>query len=217
MRFYDIHTHHPSFHPEDSAILSVDIRNPFVPCAIRYAVGVHPWHINYDDTEVTGRFFERVCEYSILPSVVAIGETGLDKITVKTTNDYMFQQALFISHAQLAEKLKKTLIIHCVKAWGDLLRIRQSIRPSVPWIIHGFRGKEQLASQLLNAGFYLSFGQRYNKGSLKAAWANNRLLAETDDSQINIRDIYHQIASDLNITAQLLSDEIEALYKAAFR
>jgi len=216
MRYYDIHTHQPSLHPEDIAILSVDIRKTFVPGTRRVAVGVHPWYISYNDTETTEQLFEKVRGYSLLPDVVAIGETGLDKMTAKTTNDYQFQQVLFSSHALLAEKVKKTLIIHCVKAWDDLLRIRQSIKPSVPWIVHGFRGKEPLASRLLNAGFYLSFGQHYNLESLKAAWTNNRLLAETDDNQINIREVYHQMACDLHISEQLLSNEIEGKIELIF-
>jgi len=211
MIYYDLHTHHPPLYPEDIALVSVDIRKPFVPSAIRYAVGVHPWYIDCNDREAVGQLFEKVHKYSLLPAVAAIGETGLDKMTAKTTDDYQLQQALFASHAQLAEKVKKALIIHCVKAWDDLLHIRLSLKPTVPWIIHGFRGKESLASQLLNAGFYLSFGLYYHKSSLKTAWVNNRLFAETDDNPISIRDIYRQIAGDLNISEQLLSNKIESL------
>jgi len=78
----------------------------------------------------------------------------------------------------------------------------------MPWIIHGFRGKETLAIQLINAGFYLSFGPLYNREALKAAWIKRRLLAETDDSKTDIRHRYQQIADDLSVSEQELSEEI---------
>ena len=213
MYYYDIHTHNPPMlSSEIKAIVSVDIRKPFKPCAPWYSVGIHPWYIDNNDMETTDRLFEKVREYARLPMVVAIGETGLDRITAKKTGDYQLQLTLFNLHARLSEEVKKPLIIHCVRAWNELLHIHQSVKPAMPWIVHGFRGKEPLAAQLLNAGFYLSFGLRYHKASLKAAWTKNRLLTETDDNQINIRDVYHQIASDLNISEQLLSDEIENIF-----
>jgi len=213
MRYYDIHTHRPAIHPEDMAIISIDIRKPFIPCALMYSAGVHPWYIDYDDKGTTGRLFEKVHEYAQLPAVIAIGEAGLDKMTAKTTNDYLSQQTLFISHAHLAEEVKKPLIIHCVRAWNELLRIQLSFQPAVPWVVHGFRGKESLASRLLDAGFYLSFGLHYNIISLQEAWTYHRLLVETDDNQINIRDVYHQIANDLLLPEQELVLEIEKRLK----
>ena len=213
MNYYDIHTHRPSINTEDVAIISVDIRKPFVPCGLWYSMGVHPWYIDFNNKEMTDQRFEKVREYSLFPSVVAIGETGLDKMTVKTTSDFLFQQKLFTAHACLAEEVKKPLIIHCVRAYDDLLHIRQSVQPSMPWIVHGFRGKASLASRLINAGLYLSFGQRYNKASLHVAWDNHRLFAETDDSQINIQNVYQLITNDLNISLDRLSNEIAERFK----
>ena len=213
MRYYDIHTHHPALHPDDIAIISIDIRKTFIPCGLQHSVGVHPWYIDYNDTKTTDRYYEKVREYALHPAVVAIGETGLDKLTAKSTNDYKFQQALFASHAFLAEEVKKPLIIHCVKAWNDLLRIHQCVKPSIPWIVHGFRGKKMLAIQLLNAGFYLSFGPRFNTEALKETWVKCRLLLETDDNNITIRDVYQQVADELSISVQELSVKINDLTK----
>ena len=212
MNYYDIHKHHNALYSEDNAIISVDIRKPFVPCAFWYSVGVHPWFIDFNDTETTDRLFKKVRKYAQLPAVVAIGETGLDKMTAITTDEYQFQQALFTSHAHLAEEVKKPLIIHCVRAWNELIRIHQTVSPTMPLVVHGFRGKEQLASRLLNAGLYLSFGMHYSIDSLNIAWENNRLLIETDDNQISIKDVYHKIADDLTISEQTLSDEIENIF-----
>ena len=219
MQYYDFHTHQPKRHPEDVAVLSVDIRetgdlfrHPATDCTQKnelYAVGVHPWYIDANDRTITNLLFAKVRQSASRKEVVAIGETGLDKKFAKSAGDYVYQQEIFISHIRLAEEVKKPVIIHCVKAWDDVLQIRRSIQPSMPWIIHGFRGKESLARQLIGAGFYLSFGPRYNREALQASWAQRRLFLETDDQDTDIRDVYQQVANDLNITEQVLSEAIE--------
>lgn len=216
MNYYDIHTHAPATNPEDYVVISADIHKPIISSGLHYSLGIHPWYINYNLAETTRLLFEKVREYSLHPTVVALGETGLDKITAKTTNDFQFQQTLFTLHAKLSEEIKKPLIVHCVRGWDELLRIRQSVNPFMPWIIHGFKGKSPLAKQLLNAGFYLSFGQHYHKESLLAAWTNHRLLIETDKNHINIRDVYQQLSNDLNITVNELSVEIDFFFHQFF-
>jgi len=214
MIYYDIHTHKQAIHPEDITILSVDIRKPSEIVSTNnqgYAVGVHPWYIDAKDPESAHLLFTKASQLALLPSVVAIGETGLDKKFAKSAKEFMIQQEIFIEHVHLSGEVKKPLIIHCVKAWNDLLRIHRSVQPTIPWIIHGFRGKETLATQLLNAGFYLSFGPRYHAEALKAAWLKRRLFLETDDNDIDIRNVYQQVANKLSIPLQALSEQIEKI------
>jgi len=216
MTFYNAHSHAEEIKHEDFTIVSVDIRKPFElskPSHQFYSVGIHPWHIKTNDREAIHSLFTKVYRFSQLPKIVAIGETGLDKTSAKSTIDFDFQQEIFNSHARIAEKVKKPLIIHCVKAYDEILHVRQSIKPSVPWIIHGFRGKTPLASRLLKADIYLSFGKHYHIESLKAAWQKGRLLLETDDSNISIREIYQKATHDLAVSEQALSDEIEIIFK----
>ena len=47
-------------------------------------------------------------------------------------------------------------------------------------MIHGLRGNENVARELLNAGFYLSFGAKFNEASV-ASTPLDHLLVETDD------------------------------------
>ena len=211
LTYYDIHTHQPKVHEEDIAVISLDLRYPDMwpelfsareSISEYYSVGIHPW---YPDRSL----LTKVAEYATSPLVVAIGETGLDKTTAKSAEEFKLQQEFFMEHIDLSEDTGKPLIIHCVKAWDELLHIRKTTKPSRPWIIHGFKGKAALAEQLMDAGMYLSFGASHNTDSLKAAWNRRRLLAETDDSDSDIRDIYAQIANKLNIPVKELSDNIE--------
>ena len=235
MRFYDIHTHRREVHSDIISVVSVDLGDEAVrnsqsllpdrglqdgiPCdfdsysEIRegnafFSVGVHPWHVASIRMEV-------VQSLALNPCVIAIGETGLDKATAKTLQDFSLQHALFLEHIQLSEKIRKPLIIHCVRAWNELLHIRKTVKPSMPWIIHGFRGKAATASQLLEAGLFLSFGAFYHPEALKIAWEKKRLLAETDDKNISIKEIYCQIADDLHIPLETLAEEIETIFKTS--
>ena len=211
MVYYDIHTHRAERSPDVISVTSADLRDESVQNALSiitdayYSVGVHPWNVDLEGMEL-------VQEYSLKPNVVAIGETGLDKTTAKTSSEFSLQRELFWKHVQLSEKIKKPLIIHCVKAWSDLLHIRKMVKPSIPWIVHGFRGKPSIASQLLDAGLYLSFGAYYHPEALKLAWEQKRLLAETDDQSVDIKEIYQQIASDLFISIESLAQAIEHIF-----
>lgn len=37
------------------------------------------------------------------------------------------------------------------------------MKPSNPWIIHGFRGKKELALQYIREGIYVSLGEKYQE------------------------------------------------------
>ena len=79
----------------------------------------------------------------------------------------------------------KPLVIHLVKAVDELLKVKRDLRPSNPWIIHGFRGKAALAEEYLKHGFYLSFGEKYQEVALCRVPAD-RLFIETDESEVSI-------------------------------
>jgi TatD DNase family protein len=93
----------------------------------------------------------------------------------------------------LAEEVKKPLIIHCVKGLDEIIAMHKETVPQQAWIIHGFRGKPQQAEQLVKAGFYLSFGERFNVESLKAT-PLERLFVESDESNFGIYEIYRRIS-----------------------
>jgi TatD DNase family protein len=193
-----------SVRPEDRAIVAADIRRPALSPQVRYAAGIHP-------REASGDALPLLYELAKNPLVAAIGETGLDR---RHGPSLAVQEALFIAHIKLAEATGKPLIIHCVKAWGELLRIRKTSGSHVPWIVHGFRGNGTLAGQLLNAGFYLSFGLHFRAEAASRAWMARRLFAETDDDDgIDIRDVYAALAASLDVAQEDLSRQIEENFR----
>ena len=100
------------------------------------------------------------------------------------------------AHINIAAATGKPLIIHCVRTSQQILKLWRD-NPhahNVAWVIHGFRGNENVARELLNAGFYLSFGTKFNDSSV-ASTPLDHLLVETDDEPSgSIGDVLKAIA-----------------------
>ncbi len=173
MPVYDIHTHRAD--APAGSIINIAPGAQLLPGRL-YSAGIHPWDAG---SEADIDALAALCSH---PQVVAIGETGID---LSRPVDPELQRALFATHADLSRESGKPLILHVVKAWSDVIAEYRRRRPAEPWIVHGFRGKPQLARQLLDSGLYLSYGERFNPLSLAATPASRRLM-ETDCSELPI-------------------------------
>ena len=126
-----------------------------------------------------------------------------------------WQEEVFLQHIALSERLGKPLIVHCVKALDRLLRLRREQKPTMPWMLHGFRGKPQQLRSLLDAGFYIGFGFHHNAESLRLCPAE-RLLLETDDQSQSITLLYRKVAEERGIEVADLCDEMGKNYRKFF-
>lgn len=175
----DIHSHHGR--PYRQGVIS---RSPlaFTPAPGQlYSIGIHPW-----DTDGDFRLaLEALAGAAFHPQTVAIGECGIDTLR----GGPMFRQMqAFRACIDISEKAGRPLVIHCVRAWDMILALKAEIRPRQTWIIHGFRGKPQLMSMLVGKGIMISYGEKFNPGSLRLT-PRDMLLAETDQSLLSIEKI----------------------------
>ena len=197
MKLFDIHTHQVSLEDNDdsthSCILNVyplefeETIKTYQRCS--FSCGIHPWHSEDSESQLN-----YLTEIAPDPRIIAIGETGLDKIKGPS---FDVQIPVFKRHIELSEQLKKPLIIHAVKAWEQLYHICRESKPSQPWIIHGFRGNPQITQQMSRVGYMFSLGNRFNVDSLEFI-PKESLFCETDEEEMNIQDVYQQIANALN-------------------
>lgn len=197
MPILDFHTHRTD---APDALISVSPRH-FDPQPDRwYSVGYHPW----DDVDtLTNDDFALLEQCARHPQVLAIGETGIDRLRGATLD---IQTASFVRHLQLAADLGKPVVIHCVRAAQEILTARrQAGLTAVPMAIHGMRANANVASILLNAGCYLSFGPRFNPDALRIT-PLDRLLIETDDSPSTIT--INEVAALVSTTLNLPTEEI---------
>lgn len=204
MNILDIHTHHGS----EKAIRNC-LPSSFVPEKGRYySVGIHPWYISENNNQ-DWLHLQTIAKH---PQVLAIGEAGLDKITSSPMD---LQTEVFKQQVELAETTNKPLIIHSVRTSNELIQLKKQLRPTVPWIIHGFRGNENIALQLMEHGFYLSYGEKYATESLINT-PFNRMFIETDESRIDILSLYHQAAEHLSIADNQLLEQIRQNIEEVF-
>lgn len=177
MKHIDYHTHDPRVAP-GSAIINLPLDTVLHPETFQpqagalYSVGVHPWW-----TEMgTEQLLDGVEKLAQHPQIVAIGECGLDPLKGATIE----RQIEILKHQLLlAERVEKPVTLHLVRTFHLILPLYREICPKQRWVIHGFRGKPTLAQQLLDAGFDLSFGQRYNADSYRLT-PDDRKHHETD-------------------------------------
>lgn len=176
----DFHTHHTDS-PNAVIYLEPSRAEAFITShsETQASTGIHPWNTG---EEPDWDLLERV---AAMPHIVAIGECGLDRLRGASPDR---QTMIFRRQTELSERLGKPLIIHCVKAWDQLLALKKEIRPQQNWGIHGYRGGPELARQLTSHGIYLSLGERFNPATA-AVIPHELLLAETDESHMPISAI----------------------------
>ena len=206
--FFNIHTH-VSVHPESEILslapeeLSTDNRSSYA------SVGIHPWTLTEENADIQ---WKALCESIKDKRIVAIGECGLDKLKGPSME---LQTAVFKQEAALAEDSSLPLIIHCVKAFNELIQLKKEISPRQSWIIHGFRGKLPLALDCIRHGFYLSIGSHFQENTLKTI-PLDRLFIETDESEESIGSIYQRVAETKGISQQELLEAINKNVREVF-
>lgn len=214
MIYYNIHTHYDFQEPdvilirnfnvgEYGSFCGLDIQHSF------FSLGIHPWKLR--ESELSGNI-TYIEQNAIFDSIKAIGECGLDKLSPVSME---LQKKAFLAQIMISERFEKPLIIHCVKAFDELIAIKKMINPKQIWILHGFRGKPQQAEQLTNQGFFFSLGWKYNDQSLSAI-PLNRLFLETDDEKISIRKVYEKIAGSKDLELKELGQYVELNVKTYF-
>lgn len=173
----------------DSSLKAIQISQQYPSCFA--AVGIHPHHINsVNNFEKT---YQELKNLTKKPKVIAIGETGLDYHHYKNyppinTAQKEKQKKLFLLHLHLAYQTKTPLIIHCRKAYLDLLNILTQFMKSrsIHGVFHCFEGKPKNLFQVLSLGFFIGFDgnityqQNAHLRKLVKKTPLSRLLLETD-------------------------------------
>ena len=182
---------------------------------VTYTYGIHPWFLNENNYN---KLLDSVEHSADHPNMIAIGEAGFDKLRGPSPE---LQRQVFEKQVVIAETRRKPLIIHCVKAWDDLLAAQKKLKPEMPWLVHGFRGNVELASQLVSKGMYLSFWfdfvLRPESADLIRQLPVERIFLETDGAEVDIRKIYEKVATVLDISVDKLKSVVLSNFNEFFR
>ncbi len=209
--FINIHTHSQLYDAQ------VEIVNLFVGKGERtnfYSYGIHPWYVKDDYTYELDHLRNIAKE----KRCIAIGECGLDKMS---SVDFALQQEVFEEQIKLANELNKPLIIHCVKAFNELINCLNLNDNKVPVIIHGFNNNENIARILKEQGYFFSFGKAllgYESNAAKAIKTIGRkvFFLETDDADLSIKYVYRKASELLGIDEEIIKAQIVENFKSVF-
>jgi len=118
------------------------------------SVGIQPNHV----AEVHADDWQNIERLATIASVVAIGETGLDRYWDRAP--FALQEEYFARHLELARRLQKPVVIHCREAEADVVRMLKvdfDKNGPVSGIMHSFSGDAATAKSCLTLGLSLSF------------------------------------------------------------
>jgi TatD DNase family protein len=217
MEFFNLHTHNYT-NSKDILELVNQYPNEFDEKIPYYSIGIHPWKIEENRVEAELKIIESKLQTK---NCLAVGECGLDK---RIETPLEIQISVFEKQLLLAEKYKKPVIIHCVAAFQEVIEVKKRLAISVPMIIHGFSKNELVARQLVDNGFYLSFGkyllQSQSLGteleSVFKSIPNHRFFLETDTIEKGIHSVYDLAAKYKNLDLTTLKLIIENNFKKVF-
>ena len=193
--FVDIHTH-----VDNQAVIKIIDGDSE---KILKTWGVHPW-------DVTEEHFEVPRDLRSLGMTAAIGEVGLDKVHKET---FERQIEVFEEMIKLSESYRKPVIVHCVRAYSEIIEVRKKMKATMPWVIHGFNSSVETMRQLLRYDMYISLGEvlYHNENKAFKILKNiptDRLFLETDVSGRDIRDVYTKAATLMGCEVEFLENKI---------
>jgi len=187
MRFLNLHTHKFT-NQKDVLELVNQYPQEFDATIPYYSIGIHPWYIDEERLETDLQIIESKLQE---PNCLALGECGLDK---RIEIPLELQQIVFERQLLLAQKLNKPAVIHCVAAFQEVIALKKRLKITVPMLIHGFSKNKQVAKELIDNGFYISFGKYLLRNpELKEVFEtipNDRFFLETDTLEEGIEEVY---------------------------
>jgi TatD DNase family protein len=218
MDFLNLHTH--KFTNQDTVLELVnqypqefDATIPF------YSIGIHPWYIDEQRLEADLQMIESKLQE---PNCLALGECGLDKRSDSYRNEIPLelQQMVFERQLLLAQHYNKPVVIHCVAAFQEVIALKKRLKITAPMIIHGFSKNKQVAKELIDNGFYISFGKYLLRNpeleSVFVSIPNDRFFLETDIVEEGIEEVYALAAQYKKWSMDELQQQIKSNFAAVF-
>lgn len=214
-QWYDFHRHLPIAEPaRRDAILSVSLyEQALIPPHQCYTIGLHPW--DTERLDAVKRVENELPKHMASRFCLALGECGLDRLRGAPM---AVQLELFAHQLAIARAAQKPLVVHCVRAWGELSSQVRRSGFDAPKAVHGFRGSASILKQLIAHDWYISVGPDAH-GRLPEATPqipDDRLLLETDASSIPIQEAYAALAAMRGISVgkaqQLVAHNVRAFF-----
>ena len=121
-----------------------------------YGLGIHPFFSHQHNIDVVAELATKLIEAQADDRCVAVGECGLDFAVADVNRDQQLQWLQ--AQLQLANEHHLPVILHCRKAFPELLTLLRQHPPKMGGVYHGFSGSYQQATQLVDLGIKIGVG-----------------------------------------------------------
>lgn len=122
-----------------------------LPC-----LGIHPWFLS----KLTQVHLDQLTALTHQHSsdIVAIGETGIDKVIAEKEDNLMQQKTFFEYQLQLAKDKHLPVVVHHRRSHHEIIPMLKQSKSPYGGVIHAFSGSYQEAKTYLDLGFKLGIG-----------------------------------------------------------
>jgi len=205
-QYLDFHTHRMR-NTDDPETMEIVSLHPGKEHPHQYfTIGYHPWWIEAPITNTQQEQLSiRLSDFNCL----ALGEIGLDNLKGPEMKQ---QMAILRSQLPLAIEFDQPVIIHCVRAFDQLIKIKKEFPEIDRWCIHGYGRHAILAKQLIDQGFYLSLMPGLPRSKYAELFQNlpiDRLFLETDSMpNISIKQVYSEMSELLSMKESDLCNQM---------
>lgn len=192
--------------------------------------GLHPADlVNYSEEDVN--YYAKMADDS---RIVAIGEIGLDYHWTPETKD--LQKREFVRQIELANQVKKPVIVHTRDAIQDTYDLIKEHPPLYGCIMHAYSGSYEMAVEFIKLGCMISIGgvvtfkNARDVKKVAELVPLDCLLIETDAPYLTptpfrgkrneasyVRFVGHEIARIRNISVEELQSALISNYLKCFK
>ena len=175
-----------------------------------FSVGIHPWRSGACNEA------DAVMALDMLVGQIgfaAVGEIGIDRACGVPLE---VQVPIFRCQLEWAVSHHIPVIVHCVRAYSDILHGMKHLRGDAPVIFHAYCANAHITQQLCRHNAYFSLGMRQLMHPYAQFIPKDRLFLETDDSSAGIDAVYAQASASLCIDYMHLQDSIQARFERVF-
>lgn len=203
--FVNIHTHTFTNTKDTIEIVQHSYSNP-TQLNTLHSVGIHPWNSHDISPEKCVDFLHFATRN---PQACFIGECGIDRACSVSLYE---QMPIFEACVQFAQKNQYPLLIHCVRAYSDVLSILKQNKVTVPVIFHDFRGNSQQVKQLSAFQSFFSFGVSLTTSQkFQEVFCDiplSQIFLETDVADFSIASMYKNASHIQTISIDFLIEQI---------
>lgn len=152
---------------------------------VHHGLGIHPQLLPEVDPRDDDRHLADLEAALSRGGAVAVGECGLDAPSAGGA-PMDRQVAVLRGHLRLARRFSLPVMLHCLKAHGELLALLEAEPPAAGGVLHSFSGSADQVRPLARLGLHFSFAgpithERARKPVAAArAVPRDRILLETD-------------------------------------